>query len=409
MTDPRPCPFCPPPGDRIAFEEALVFGLWDAFPANPGHLLLVTRRHIPTWFEATQEEQQALTKAIDKARQAIEQRYQPDGFNIGINVKEAAGQTVPHLHVHVIPRYRADVPDPRGGVRHVIPGQGNYLDNASLPTKPEDQRSRLVKGGDDDPLLPSLAEHLAEAHYADLAVGFVLPSGLDRLESHLADLLARGGRLRLVTGDYLDITDPAALTRLLDLDGDREIRVFQTQRDPGPRLPAPLPPLTFHPKAYLFRRKDGTGVAFVGSSNLSAPALTTGLEWNYRVVSSREGGAFEDVLRAFEQLFAHRATRKLDEEWIAAYRRRRKPPSRGTQQVEPQDIEPEPEDPPKPHAVQNEALAKLEATRTEGYEAGLVVLATGLGKTWLSAFDSTRGQSRAREVAVKDAAAVRGA
>ncbi len=253
MTDPRKCPFCEPDGERLAFGEPLVLGLWDAIPANPGHLLLVTRGHVPTWFEATQEEQAALVNAIDTARAVIQERHRPDGLNIGVNVGKAAGQTVFHLHVHVIPRYRDDVPDPRGGVRHVIPGQGNYLD-AGLPSRTSDQRSRLVKGGDEDPLLPRLVEHLAEAHDADLAVGFVLPSGIDRLGRHLGDLLDCGGRLRVLTGDYLDITDPDALTRLLALEGNREIRVFETRRDPGPALPAPLPPLTFHPKAYVFRK-----------------------------------------------------------------------------------------------------------------------------------------------------------
>ena len=78
-----------------------------------------------------------------------------------------------------------------------------------------------------------------------------------------------------------------AAEKRLDLEGDREIRLFETQRDPGPALPAPLPPLTFHPEAYIFRKADGAGVAFAGSSNLTAPALTPGVEWNYRIVSSR--------------------------------------------------------------------------------------------------------------------------
>jgi diadenosine tetraphosphate (Ap4A) HIT family hydrolase len=83
---------------------------------------------VASWFEATDEERAALNEAIDIARQAIEAAgHRPDGYNIGINVGGAAGQTVPHLHVHVIPRYRGDVEDPTGGVRHVIPSKGNYL------------------------------------------------------------------------------------------------------------------------------------------------------------------------------------------------------------------------------------------------------------------------------------------
>ncbi len=127
MTTPAPCPFCFPAEDRIAFEDRLTRALWDAFPVTEGHLLLVPRRHVPTWFDATAEEKAALTAAIDRGRELIASRHRPDGFNIGINVGKAAGQTVFHLHVHLIPRYTGDIPDPRGGVRHVIPAKGNYL------------------------------------------------------------------------------------------------------------------------------------------------------------------------------------------------------------------------------------------------------------------------------------------
>ena len=127
MTTPAPCPFCFPAEDRIAFEDRLTRALWDAFPVSEGHLLLVPRRHVPTWFDATAEEKAALTAAIDRGRELIASRHSPDGFNIGINVGKAAGQTVFHLHVHLIPRYAGDVPDPKGGVRHVIPAKGNYL------------------------------------------------------------------------------------------------------------------------------------------------------------------------------------------------------------------------------------------------------------------------------------------
>lgn len=128
MTTPAECPFCFPKDDRIAFEDRLTRGLWDAFPVSPGHLLLVPRRHVPTWFDATAEEQAALMAGVGRGRELIASRHAaPDGFNIGINVGQAAGQTVFHLHVHLIPRYKDDIPDPRGGIRHVIPGKGNYL------------------------------------------------------------------------------------------------------------------------------------------------------------------------------------------------------------------------------------------------------------------------------------------
>ncbi len=95
-------------------------GLWDSFPVSPGHALLVTRRHVADWFSASSDERRALIDDLEVARAVIQAGHSPDGFNIGINIGAAAGQTVPHLHVHLIPRYAGDVDDPRGGVRHVL-------------------------------------------------------------------------------------------------------------------------------------------------------------------------------------------------------------------------------------------------------------------------------------------------
>ena len=93
---------------------------------SSGHALLITHRHMPTWFDAKPEERTALLKAMDRAKEIIEKHHRPDGYNIGINCGPAAGQTIFHLHVHLIPRYSGDVADPRGGVRHVIPDKANY-------------------------------------------------------------------------------------------------------------------------------------------------------------------------------------------------------------------------------------------------------------------------------------------
>src|SRR5262245_43465384 len=111
------CLFCTPDSSRVFLETELVLGLWDAFPVADGHALLLARRHVASWFDASDSERQALTEAIHVARQEILRRFAPDGFNIGVNVGEAAGQTIAHLHIHVIPRYRGDVSDPRGGIR----------------------------------------------------------------------------------------------------------------------------------------------------------------------------------------------------------------------------------------------------------------------------------------------------
>jgi diadenosine tetraphosphate (Ap4A) HIT family hydrolase len=104
----------------------LAFAVRDQYPVTPGHTLVISRRPVPTWFDATGEEQIALLDLVRLVKGALDSELRPDGYNVGFNVGEAAGQTVMHLHVHVIPRFHGDVVDPRGGIRHVIPGRGNW-------------------------------------------------------------------------------------------------------------------------------------------------------------------------------------------------------------------------------------------------------------------------------------------
>ena len=118
------CPFCQP--SDVFYEDEYVWGIWDRFPLNRGHALIIPRRHFADWFNATGEEQRTILQALEVARREILQRYKADGFNIGINIGSAAGQTVGHLHVHLIPRISGDVPDPRGGVRWVIPDRAAW-------------------------------------------------------------------------------------------------------------------------------------------------------------------------------------------------------------------------------------------------------------------------------------------
>jgi len=120
------CRFCKPEILEPFLEEELVLGFWDSFPLTPGHALLIPRRHVQTWFEATPAERVALVDALDVAKALIERDYQPDGYNIGVNSGEAAGQTVLHLHMHLIPRYLGDTDDPRGGIRKIIPDRTRY-------------------------------------------------------------------------------------------------------------------------------------------------------------------------------------------------------------------------------------------------------------------------------------------
>ena len=120
-------PFLQLPPEAHVASNALAFAIRDGFPVSPGHTLIVPRRLVATWFEATRGEQVALLDLVDVVKAQLDAELKPDGYNIGINAGAAAGQTVMHLHLHLIPRFAGDVPDPRGGVRHVIPGKGNYL------------------------------------------------------------------------------------------------------------------------------------------------------------------------------------------------------------------------------------------------------------------------------------------
>jgi diadenosine tetraphosphate (Ap4A) HIT family hydrolase len=123
------CAFCNriASGELVA-ENDLAVAFLDAFPVNPGHCLVVPRRHEADFLALTSDEHVAAWVLVASVRTRIEATLRPDGYNVGINVGEAAGQTVAHAHLHVIPRYLGDVPDPRGGIRWVVPARAPYWD-----------------------------------------------------------------------------------------------------------------------------------------------------------------------------------------------------------------------------------------------------------------------------------------
>jgi diadenosine tetraphosphate (Ap4A) HIT family hydrolase len=122
--DTQDCPFCHP--DSVLIGNDLAYAKLDKFPVNPGHLLIIPRRHISDFFLTTGEEKAAMLSLLDKAKLFLDGKYTPDGYNVGINVGEVAGQTVMHVHMHLIPRYQGDLENPRGGVRGVIPSKQSY-------------------------------------------------------------------------------------------------------------------------------------------------------------------------------------------------------------------------------------------------------------------------------------------
>jgi len=120
------CPFCTLDPIRIVLANDHAIALHDGYPVTPGHSLIVPKRHIASFFEATKEEQAAMFDLLAEMRQLLQLELSPDGFNIGINNGTAAGQTVMHLHIHLIPRYAGDTEDPRGGVRWIMPEKAPY-------------------------------------------------------------------------------------------------------------------------------------------------------------------------------------------------------------------------------------------------------------------------------------------
>ncbi|KAA1189113.1 DUF3427 domain-containing protein [Pseudohalioglobus sediminis] len=237
----------------------------------------------------------------------------------------------------------------------------------------------LTVGGD-NPFLPSLLEAINHADDIAIATAFIRMTGVRLIQGALEDALERGARVRVLTGDYLGVTDPQALRYLMLLhEQGAEVKVFESRGK-----------TSFHMKAYLFTRSesatDAEGCAFIGSSNLSHAALVSGLEWNLKVDQAEDHDRFARILCEYETLYANPSCKTLSHEWIDEYIQRIPEASAAPPASEPGQDEQVP--PPEPNAIQLEALEALAASRQQGYRRGLVVLATGLGKTWLSAFDS---------------------
>ena len=114
------------PQKDYIYQSDDFFMIYDRFPVSPGHILIISKKAHSDYFELSESEKISLPNLIDKAKSIIEEQYQPDGYNIGMNCGSAAGQTVMHFHCHIIPRYKGDMTDPRGGIRHAVEGKGYY-------------------------------------------------------------------------------------------------------------------------------------------------------------------------------------------------------------------------------------------------------------------------------------------
>lgn len=150
------CPFCNVSLDRIIFADQKLYALWDNYPVSPGHALIVPRKHITDWFHATDEIRHLLISAIQDVKVEIEKLHRPDGYNVGFNAGAAAGQTVNHLHVHVIP----------AKAKYLV--KEKAVDYVPATTTPDIQ----LTTGEETPLLPHIRKGIARAIRVDIAVAF---------------------------------------------------------------------------------------------------------------------------------------------------------------------------------------------------------------------------------------------
>lgn len=380
-------PFLQIPESDWLCSNPLAFAINDGFPVSPGHVLVTTRRIVPTWFEATADEQAAMMALVNEVKVLLDRdlRPTPDGYNVGFNSGHAAGQTVPHVHIHVIPRYHGDVPDATGGVRHVIPDKANYLTGGGSPGPGVRQSIslHLSTGHPHDPPWNNIGPRLSGASEVDLIASFVQPSGLDVIQPALFTALKSGATIRVLVGDYLHITSPAALTRLLGWmelvveeyeKASLQVRLAETGNLKGH-------PASFHPKAWRIADSSG-GFLVVGSSNLSRPALVSGVEWNLIGHTSGDQPIDSALAAAFDDVWSQATP--LDHELVARY-------AAAAAKVRSVFVEPEaidlPDEPKSPRPWQLQALDSLARIRAASHRRALVAVATGMGKTWLGAFD----------------------
>ena len=289
---------------------------------------------------------------------------------------------MPHVHIHVIPRYLGDMPDPRGGVRHVIPEKANYL--VSKPSKSGGNQSlTLTVGQPHSPLWKNIGQRVSSAVEVDLLASFIQPSGLDLIQLSIFSALRAGAKIRILVGDYLYITSAEALRRLVGwmsladeiLDNcSLEVRLAEITK-------LPSRPASFHPKAWRIVDSSG-GLIVVGSSNLSKAALETGIEWN--LIGQTTGSEPIDLTLATAFTDLWQQATPLDDALVARYALHAKEAYR-------KFIPPESVDLPSilylPRPWQLGALESLHSIRAKAYRRALIAVATGLGKTWLAAFD----------------------
>jgi len=249
-------------------------------------------------------------------------------------------------------------------------------------------------------LADELIHGIKKAQGIYIMTSFVMKSGVALLAPHLKEAAERGAEIKVLAGDYLYVTQPEGLRLLCNIDPSIEARLWHSQG------------VSFHPKAYLLDYEQGQGLLIVGSSNFSLSALKLGYEWNIAVNAKAEPVTFQDAMDKFMKLFYHENTEKLNEYNIQQYEqlynqyKQRNPdlirqitemeeadlmlPT--TQLQKEHQVSHKEQEPLQPRPAQEQALASLTTALEEGYDRAMVVMATGLGKTYLAAFFAERFQ-----------------
>ena len=229
--------------------------------------------------------------------------------------------------------------------------------------------------GNSDHLYDRLKESFNKANSVDIIVSFLMVSGVEKLLEDINKVINKGGRVRILTGNYLNITDPQALFLLKSKFNNKiDLRFYNVKNK------------SFHPKSYIFHHKNDSEI-YIGSSNISKGALTDSIEWNLKFMKSTNPNEYNKFYETFQNLFLN-YSEIIDDRTLQEYSASWRKPKiyMDIEKVTPKENQVT--DLFKPRDAQIEALYKLNKTREEGFDKGLVVAATGIGKTYLAAFDS---------------------
>ncbi len=223
-------------------------------------------------------------------------------------------------------------------------------------------------------LLPQIEKALEECTYACFNVAFIMRSGLSLLKKHIQKVINRNVKVDILTGTYMNATQPSALSELLIEFGDYiNLRCYKNELG------------SFHPKTYFFKLNNGNSVAFIGSSNMTYTAMKTGVEWNCKVCAQENQSLFIELQNEFQKLLSDKCSEKVTPDFIRKYELSWRPNS-----IHDFERKNKRQKVRGPNPAQSLALLQLKDTRDEGYKKALVIAATGVGKTFLAAMDSQK-------------------